>query len=940
MLTGHLISHYRLLDRIGRDRDTQTFRARDLRLDRDVAIRFLSAEKAAEPQARERFKREARVASLVSHPHIRAVHDSGEEDGEVFLVCELIEGRVLDEVVAGGPLPLEQVLDLGIQLADALAAVHARGIVHGNIKPPNVFVTAEGHVKLLEVGLMTAWWESVAQPAAPVDDSTPTASLNRRPVADADIDGFHAYRSPEHMAGEHLDHRSDLFSAGAVLYDMATGTRAFPGDTPAEIAAAIVGRGHVPVRRRSPQIPDAIAGVIERALQRAPDARYQTASEMMADLRRARRPLESSSSAAAISGLPRLWARRNLMWGGLLAAVVLVAGAARWWGPSLRAPASRQAILVGSIANGTNDPDFDGTLRQALTVHMGQSPFLDLVSDERLREILQMMGQSIDAPLTHEVAREACERLALNAMVEGSVSAVGKMTNVALVATDCATDDTIARDYVEVERKEEVLRAVGRLATDLRSSLGESVASLQSHNVSIEEATTPSLEALKAYTVGVSRRASGDELASIPFFERAIEFDDRFALAYTTLSSVYGGLGETGPGEKYARLAYEHRSSVSEREQLFITYQYHDRATGDQLKSREALEFWARSYPGDYRPSNALALLLNRLGDYDRAIAEAQDAVRRNPAHSFPYSNLAYAFRGAGRYDEARRTAEKSIEMKIETLPTRRLLYQLAEMQEDAATAKAQLDWARPRPQGFDLTGANAQVLAFRGRIRESRGAYEQTVTLASRNGFPQIGSGYAAQEALSAALYGFREAALARARSIPGETVYAPRLRAAAALALAGAPAEAESDVRRLRAIRPEDTILHGIYLPTAEAAIDLARGRETEAIDALRRAVPYERGIVAALLPIYLRGEARLRAGAYAEAVAEFRSVLQHRGADPFSPVVPLSHLGLARALARSGDRTGSAAAYQQLLSIWRSADPDFGPANQARLEAAALR
>jgi len=936
VLTGHVIAHYRLLDRIGRDHDTEIFRARDLRLDRDVAIKFLPPQKAADPQARQRFRREARVASLVSHPHICAVHDSGEEDGEVFLVCELLEGRALDELVAAGALPMEQVLDLGIQLVDALAAVHARGIVHGNIKPSNVFVTADGHVKLLEVGVMTAWWESNAEPAPAMDDSTPTASVDRRPVADADIDGFGAYRAPEQMTGDQVDHRSDLFSAGAVLYDMATGTRAFAGDTPGEIAAAVVGRGHVPVRTRSPRVPEAIAGVIERALRRAPAERYQTASEMMADLRRARRRLESSASAAVASAPARLQASRTLLWGSLLAAAVLAAVAVRWWWPYLRTPASRQAILVASIANGTNDPDFDGTLRQALTVHMGQSPFLDIVSDERLREIVQMMGRSIDSPLTHEVAREACERLGLNAMVEGSVSAVGKMTNVALVATDCATGDTIARDDVEVERKEEVLRAVGRLASELRSSLGESVASLESHNVSIEEATTPSLEALKAYTVGVSRRASGEELTSIPYFERAIELDDKFALAYTTLSSIYGGLGETGPGEKYARLAYEHRGSVSERERLFITYQYHDRVTGDQLRAREALEFWSRAYPRDYRPSNALALLLNRLGDYDRAIEEAQEAIRRNPAHSFPYSNLAYAFRGAGRYDEARRIAEKSIEMKIETLPTRRLLYQLAEMQEDAATANAQLDWARPRAQGFDLTGARAQVLAFRGRIRESRAAYEETITLAARNGFPQIGSGYAAQEALGAALYGFRDAALARARSIPGDTVYAPRLRAATALALAGETAEAASEVRRLRAIRPEDTILHGIYLPTAEAAIDLMRGRDSEAIETLRRTVPYERGIVAALLSIFFRGEVRLRTGAYAEAAAAFRSVLQHRGADPFSPVVPLAHLGLARALARSGDRAGSAAAYQQVLAIWQGADPDFGPANQARLEA----
>jgi tetratricopeptide (TPR) repeat protein len=936
VLTGHVISHYRLLEQIGRDRATAIYRARDLRLDRDVAIKVLSTAQAADPQARERFKREARVASLVSHPHLCAVHDSGEEDGQVFLVCELLEGRALDEVVASGALPPERVLDLGIQLVDALGALHTRGVVHGNVKPSNVFVTQEGHVKLLEVGVMTAWWESLAAPAA-LDDSAPTASVDRRPVQDAGVDGFHPYRSPEQVAGERVDHRSDLFSAGVVLYDMATGARAFEGETPAEIGAAIVRGRPVPARERNPQLPSSTAAIIERAIQPSPAERYQTASEMLGELRLARRRMESSASAS-LAHARRIRSRRRaaLMWGTLgLAAAVVVGMALRWWWIHGRTPATRQAVLVGSIANGTNDPDFDGTLRQALTVHLGQSPFLDIVSDERLREILQMMGRAPDAPLTHEAAREACERLGLNAMVEGSVSAVGRLTSVALVATDCVTGETITRDQVEVERKEEVLRAIGRLASDVRSSLGESIASLESHNVPIEEATTGSLEALKAYTVGVAKRASGNELESIDHFLRAIELDPTFALAYTMLSNVYGGLGETGRAEEYAVRAYENRSAVSERERLFITYQYHDRVTGDQQKAREALEFWKQTYPRDYRPPNALALLLNRIGDYDRAIAEAQEAVRRNPSHPFPYSNLAYAYRGAGRYEDARRTAEQAVAMRIETLPTRRLLYQLAELQGDAAGAEAQLDWARPRARGFDLTGARAQVLAFQGRLGEARDAYARTVELARRNGFPLIASGYAAVAALGEALYGESEAAVAQAGAVADPMVYAPRLRLATALALAGQIAAADAEVRRFRTHRPDDSVLHGIYLPIAEAAIHLARGRHEDAVEALRVVAPYEHGFVAGLLPMYLRGEARFRQGAYAEAASEFRAVLQYRGADPFSPVVPLAQVGLARSLARVGDAAGSAAAYRDVLATWAGADPDLPVVRGVRAE-----
>ena len=934
MLTGHVISHYRLLEQIGRDHDAVIYRARDIRLDRDVAIKVLSGDKAAHANARARFRREARIASLVSHPHICAVHDSGEEDGHAFLVCELLEGRPLDEAVAAGPFPPERLLDTGIQLLDALAAMHARGLIHGNIKPSNVFLTKDGHVKLLEVGVMTALWEESAAHKNS-GDSTPTVSVDRRVVLDEDADGFHPYRSPEQISGERLDHRTDLFSAGAVLYDMATAHRAFAGETPSDLAAAIVAGRHVPVAQRRPLIPDAIAAVVEKALAKAPDDRYQTATEMIADLRRARRRLESTSSGVAVRQ-----PRQRRMWTlavGVLLVTVAAAALVKWW--PWRAELTRHAVLVGSIANGTNDPDFDGTLRQALTVHLGQSPFLDIVSDERLREILRMMGRDTEAPLTHQVAREACQRLGLNAMVEGSVSAVGATTIVALVATDCSTGQTISRNQAEVQQKEQVLRAVGSLASSIRWSLGESDTSVAQHNVPIEEATTPSLEALKAYTAGVSRRAAGEELESIKYFETAIELDPGFALAYTTLSTLYGSLGETGRSEEYARRAFEHRESVSERERLFITYQYHDRVTGDQLKAREALDVWKKAYPRDYRPPNALAVLLNRFGEYDLAIAEAEEAIRRNPSHPFPYSNLAYAFRGAGRYDEAKRVADKSVEMQIETLPTRRLVYQLAELDNDAARAQAQLDWARPRTQGFDLTGAHAQVLAFRGQLAAAREAYDRTVTLASRNGFAQIASGYASLGALTEALYGNHANAIEQTKAVEMDMTYAPRLRVAATLALAGAVGQAEAEVRRFKDVRPEDTMLHGVYMPIAEAAIDLARGRYAEVTETLRRAAPYDRGFVAALLPMYLRGEARLRSGAHAEAIEEFRAVLKNRGADPFSPVIPLAQLGLARVLSRSGDRAGSASAYKELLEIWSHAD-DSPAVRAARAEAAELQ
>jgi len=929
------ISHYELLQPIGRDGASEIFRARDLRLDREVAVKLLRPEEIARPGAVELFRREARLASLVSHPHVCAVHESGEESGQPFLVCELLEGRALDEIIAGRPLPSDRLLDIAAQLADALNAIHRRGLIHGGLKPSNVFITNDGHVKVLELGAAGAAAPDRSPGEAGRASQTTTVNISPpRPVPVGKL--FHAYLAPEQIAGSGADYRADIFSLGALIYEMATGRPAFSGETPAQTAIGITGREPAHPRSLNRAMPAGLGRIIMRTLAKDPAQRYQSAGDLFDDLKRARH------AAVLLSRLPsRLRARPSLIVAsvGILvagAALALVSRASGWW-PSRT---ERSSVLVSHIANGTADPDFDGTLREAVTVYLSQSPYLDIVSDERVRSTLQLMGREPSERMAHNVAQELCQRLGLQAMLEGSVSAVGSATVVALAATDCTTGATIARQQVDVERKEDVLRAMGTITADVREALGESRDSLARHNVPIEEATTPSMDALKAYTEGIQRRAAGRETDAIPFFERAIALDSRFALAYTTLSSLYGGLGETGRSEELARLAYENREHVSERERLFITYQYHDRFTGDQTRTQETLEVWKSTYPRDYRPANALAVLFNRLGEYPSAVAEAEEAIKRNPAHAFPQSNLAYALRGAGRFDRARDVAAQAVARNLGTGPLRRLLYQLSEMQGDQQTARAQLEWAATSSLGFDLTGARAQIAAFRGRMSEARQLYGETIAAADARGFAQIGSGYAAQAALTEAVYGFQERAAATARKIvQSATANEPQLRAATALALAGGADDAESVIRKLRNVRPDDTLLHSAYLPAAEAAVQIQRGKTAAAIEALRPAIRYERGIVAALIPAYLRGEARLRLGNPAEAVREFKVVLDNRGADPFSPIVPLAQLGLARALVRSGNAAGGRAAYDVVLRTWFAAEADLPPLIAARQEAAAL-
>ena len=919
------ISHYELLQPIGRDGASEIYRARDLRLEREVAVKLLRPEEMKRPGALEQFKREARIASLVTHPHICAVHDSGEEAGQPFLVCELLEGRALDDVMSGAALPLDRALDVASQLAEALSAAHRRNIIHGNLKPSNVFITTDGHVKLLELGSGSAAMADEA--ATRLDSASPTATSDvpAMPVAAADL--VHGYLAPEQIAGTRVDERADIFAAGALLYTMVSGTPPFGGGTPAKVATAVTSQEPARVRLANQRMSRLIEPMLRKALEKDPARRYRTAAEMLEDLRRARRALDLRPavsrwwppSLAAVVGAAAVL---------LVAGTVAVLGVTRgWWRAGTAAAVERNTILVSHIANGTADADFDGTLREAVTVYLAQSPYLELVSDDRIRSTLQLMGRDPGMRMTHDVAAEVCQRLGLRAMLEGSVSAVGRAIVVALAATDCGNGATIARQQVEVERKEDVLRAIGPLSESLRTALGESRASLARHNVPIEEATTPSLDALKAYTEAAARRATGAELDAIPFLERAISLDPRFALAHTTLSTLYGGLGETGRSVEFARRAYENREHVSERERLFITYQYHDRVTGDQIKARETLEVWKRTYPRDYRPSNALAVLLNRLGDYDAAVAEAEEAITRNPAHAFPPSNLAYAHRGAGRYAQARSVAEQAVARGIETVPMRRLIYQMAELQNDQAAARAQLEWASTSARGFDLVGARAQVEAYRGHMAAARTLYAETIASARQQGLAQVASGYAAQAALTEAVYGYHREALAQAREVvKSSTAYEPQLRAAAALALAGAPEEAESLVRRLRTVRPDDTLIHAAYLPVTEAAVLLKRGRFAEAVEQLRPAARFERGMVAALAPAWLRAEARLAAGQFADAARDYQLVIDHRGADPFSPLIPVARVGLARALAGGGDVAGAQRAREALLAEWGSADGDL--------------
>jgi tetratricopeptide (TPR) repeat protein len=927
------------------------YRAEDLRLGREVAVKLLRTEATGSSEWMARFEREARLASSLQHPHICTIHELGEHEGQPFIAMERLEGLTIRRLIEDGPMPPQRVLEFARQIADALDAAHHRGIIHRDIKPANLFVTYGDHVKVLDFGLAKTTPED-EPPTGPVvlTGSAPTvATAGSVDLTKTGVTvGTASYMSPEQAVGSPLDPRTDLFSLGSVMYEMATGQRAFAGEDAALIIVKIVNGILVPPRTVRPDIPEALDVIIRKLLAVNPAARYQSAADLLRDIHQAQRQLGPTITGAAVTSATtppvsrRRTARRWAAIGGVAATVFAAVATAAWLLPrSTAGLTERDSIVIGTIENNTGETVFDEALLAALKVQLGQSPFLDIVADNRIRETLRLMGRTADDQLTHAVTREVCQRLGVKAMLEGSLAALGRNYVLTLNATDCQTGEIIARAQREATSRDVVLKELGTVSKEIRTTLGESLPSIQRFDVPIEQATTPSLVALKAYALGLEQRRRGREMESIAFFNQAIELDSQFASAYGTLSTVYGSLGEWQRSEDYAKRAFDLRNRVSERERLFITYQYHDRVTGNEDRAAETLELWKASYPRDMRPANALALIHNRVGQYERSEVEAREALRRSPGHPFPLSNLAFAYRSMGRYADARNVAQEAVKLGVETTPTRRLLYQIAMLTGDAS-ASGHITWAKDRPREFDIVSAQGEVAAFEGRLHDAADLYRRAADLAIARGLKGTASGYIAHLAWAEAIYrGSRDAA-GRVKEIMAlgdpdsqDTAILPRFRAAAALGLSGLSDDAQALVSRAEQRYPEATFVRTVLAPATHAAVALHQGRPDAALEALRAAESTELGTVAGLVPGYLRGEAFLQKGRLTDASNEYEKILQHRGVDPFAPVIPMAHLGLARARARAGDIAGSRNAYDEVFAIWSHADPGFPPLVAARAE-----
>ncbi len=971
------ISRYRILEKLGAGGMGEVFLAEDTKLGRKVALKLLDEELTKNRDRLSRFDQEAYAASALNHPNILTIYEMGDEGGRHFIATEFIDGITLRKRLGGPPMDLAEVLNIAIQVAGALEEAHAAGIIHRDIKPENIMIRRNGHVKVLDFGLakLTERRET---------EETDTEAVTRALVqTDAGVVlGTSQYMSPEQARGKPIDARTDIWSLGVVLYEMTSGRAPFTGETKTDVIVAIARTDPAPLARFAPNAPAELEWIIMKALRKDVDERYQTVKELESDLKKLKQRLEfqtefersispdQSTGGLSISGLryadtevPGSLARlhstlpgatrssavqtrassaeyivreikRHKIGAGVVVLVIAIAAAivyVSYYRERVRLT-DKDKILLADFVNSTGDPVFDGTLKQALSVQLGQSPYLDIFSEDRVRDTLKFMEKPTDTRITRDVAREICERQGIKAMLLGTISSLGSHYAISLEAVNARTGDSIASEQVEVEGKEQILKALGQAASRLREKLGESLSSVVKFDAPIEQATTSSLEALQVYSRGFEQHSSGKYDAAIPFYKDAIARDPYFAIAYARLGTCYNVTKQNELSRQAFQKAYDLRERASEREKLLISANYYGGVTGEWDKQIEQLEIWKRTYPRDLEPFNLLANKYTLVGPFDKAIENAQEAIRLSPTDARPYTNLAVAFMGLNRFDEAKDVLRRALSQKLETPKMHARLYHIAFVQGDAAAMKEQLASTLPKPEEIQMW--QAQTCDFSGQLVKANQFNDHAIELARQSGVKEIIAQMLLQQAVRNATFGnctpvsgIVTSALALSREQANLVV------AANALAACGQAGAALANMDEVSKAFPNDTLLNTISIPIARAQLELNRRNPAQVIQLLEAAKKYD--VAGEFWPQYLRGQAYLKQGNGAQAATEFKSIIDHRGWYPVSPLYPLAELGAARAAVLSDDKAKARKYYQDFFILWRDADPTIPTLIEAKAE-----
>ncbi len=962
--TGTKLGRYEVRSKIGEGGMGEVYLAHDTRLDRKAALKILPAAVASDPGRMHRFVQEAKSASGLNHPNIITIYEIDETDSRHFIAMEFVEGETLRERMEARPLKLSEAVKIATQTASALAAAHDAGIIHRDIKPDNIMIRRDGIVKVLDFGLAKL---VERLPSEFVDSEAPTSiPMKSEPGS---VLGTAVYMSPEQARGVPVDSRTDIFSLGVVIYEMVTRSLPFKGADTIEILASILSdKEPLPIARYEPDAPPELERIVEKSLAKDRDERYQSAKELVIDLRNlkkrldlkaelrrstqhgniayATREISSAIKTAVPDTIPprppvgsiveqvKRHKRTVAIVSGVLA-VVLVLGAF-WYFKRTPSPplTERDTIVLADFINNTGDPVFDGTLKQALAAQLEQSPFLNIFSDQRVRETLRFMNRSPDEHVTKEIAREICQRQGLKAFLGGTISPLGGNYVITLDAINAQTGDTIAIEQAEAGGKEEVISALGTAATKMREHLGESLASIQKYDAPIYEATTSSLDALKFFSMGVEQQLKGKYLDAIPFFKRATEIDANFARAYAAMSSMYYNTRQYELAAEASRKAYDLRERVGEYEKLYITQVYYDNTTGELDKYLQTLELWKRTYPRDSAPHNNLAVKYTELRQFEKGLEEAREAIRLNPNSASGHSILATCFIGLNRFDEAKDVIHKAFSQKLENLTMHQNLYRMAFVQGDAAAMKQEIDWAKGKPEEYAPQTWQADSAAFSGQLKKAQEFSQRAFELAQQRDLKEV----AAQISAGAIL---RDAQFGNCGKVKEQTTQALALShdrvtlslAANATALCGDASQSNAIVDELSKRFPTDTLVNEQRIVLIQATVALHNGNAAQALQLLE-ATRTHGGYL--LFPVaYLRGQAYLNDKKGADAAAQFQEILDQRGWSPLSYFYPFAQLGLARAALLQGDTATARKAYQDFLATWKDADPELSLLIEAKRE-----
>jgi len=909
---GDTVAHYRIEAKLGEGGMGVVYKAKDTRLGRSVALKFIRA------QFSRYWEREARAVAALNHPHIATLYEVGEHEGSPYLAMELVDGRPLK-----GPLPVKQAIEYGIQMADALGAAHAAGIVHRDLKPGNILVTEKGSVKVLDFGLA----KLAEQEGAPT--STQTAGLAGTP----------GYLAPEQIEGKAADARSDIFAFGCILYELLSGRRAFPGETIIAALAAAATTEPKPLEG----VPKRLDELVRLCLRKDPERRLQHIDDARILLEGLREGFTSGGS-----GAPAGWwlVKRWRITIPVLLAAVLAAGGLYYREHQTKPLTDKDSIVLSDFTNTTGDSVFDDTLKQGLSVQLEQSPFLNLVSDSKVNETLKLMGRPAGDRLTPEITREVCQRTNSKAMLTGSIAPLGSQYVIGLKAVNCETGEALADAQEQAAGKEAALKALGAAATRLRTKLGESLVSVRKYDTPLEEATTRSLEALKAYSLGRKLNLAKGFTAALPFYQRATDLDPSFASAYGWMSDLYNGLVQGGRAAEYARKAYALREKVSERERFNIEGRYYLFGTGELEKAATTFELYQQTYPRDDEPYRNLGLVLCRLGDWEKTLEEAREALRLEPSMAVNYTQLGRAYKALNRLGEAEAVDKQMRERKLEHEGQFRTSYWLAFLKGDAAQMARTVPAAAGKPGAEEpLLAIQADAEGWYGKLKNAHELTGRAMDSALHHNAKEAAAAYQAEAALREVESGYREQARAEAEA----SVKLAKDRdvwviAALALARAGDTAGAEKLAAELDKTFPLDTLVQRYWLPTIRAGVALQSKDPDRAIELLKVVSPVELGgqpmLAAYMSPAYVRGEAYLMLHDGNRAAVEFQKFIDHRGLVATFSWGALARLGLARAYALQGDTAKARAAYRDFLTLWKDADAGIPILKEARAEYAKLQ